>query len=82
MRVDRASLGNFGDWKELKGTQGVFEMREQYSPGFRIFYTLVGNKVILLLAGSTKKDQKATIKKAQEYLTDYKRRQTDEKTSK
>ncbi len=63
--------GNFGDWKDIKGAKGVFEMREHYGPGYRIFYAVVGKKVVLLLAGSTKKDQKKTIAKAKEYLTDY-----------
>ncbi len=70
-RIIRASFGNFGDWKDIKGAKGVFEMRENYGPGYRIFYAVVGKKVVLLLAGSTKKDQKKTIAKAKEYLTDY-----------
>ena len=77
-RIDRASLGNFGDFKSLKGTKNVYEMREHYGSGFRIFYTKVGRKIVLLLAGSTKKDQDKAISKAKEYLTDYKRRQNDD----
>ncbi len=46
-------------------------MREHYSPGYRIFYAIVGKKLVLLLAGSTKKDQKKTISKAKGYLEDY-----------
>ena len=46
-------------------------MREHYSPGYRIFYAVVGKKLVLLLAGSTKKDQKKAIAKAKEYLADY-----------
>jgi putative addiction module killer protein len=53
-----ASFGNFGDWKEIKGAKGLYEMREHYGPGYRISYTLVGKKLILLLAGSSKKYQK------------------------
>ncbi|MBT5306407.1 MAG: type II toxin-antitoxin system RelE/ParE family toxin [Candidatus Scalindua sp.] len=70
-RIRRASFGDFGDWKDIKGTKGIFEMREHYSPGYRIFYTVVGKKLVLLLAGSTKKDQKKTITKVKEYLADY-----------
>ncbi len=29
-RIRRASFGNFGDWKDIKGTQRIFEMRENY----------------------------------------------------
>ena len=70
-RVDRATYGNFGDWKDIKGAKGIFEMREHYGPGYRIFYTVLGRKVILLLAGSTKKDQRKAIAKAKQYLADY-----------
>jgi putative addiction module killer protein len=73
-RIDRAAHGNFGDWKSLVGTKGVFEMRETHGGGYRIFYSLVGKKIILLLAGSTKKDQKKTIAKAKAYLEDYQER--------
>lgn len=73
-RISRASLGNFGDWKSLENASGIYEMREHYGSGFRIFYKLVGNKIILLLAGSTKNDQDRTITKAKEYLADYESR--------
>src|ERR1700733_13840348 len=69
-RIDRAARGNFGDWKSLSDARGVFEMRENYGPGYRIYYSVVGRKIILLLAGSTKKDQDRTIVKAKEYLAD------------
>ena len=72
-RIDRASYGNFGDWKALKDAEGIFEMREHHNPGYRIFYAVLDKKTILLLTGSTKKDQKKTIAKAKEYLADYKR---------
>lgn len=74
-RIDRASLGNFGDWKDIKGAKGVFEMREHYGPGYRIFYSIIEDKVVLLLVGSTKKDQNKAISQAKDYLADYKRRQ-------
>ncbi len=75
-RVRRASFGNFGDWKEIKGAKGLYEMREHYGPGYRIFYTIVGNKLIVLLAGSSKKDQKKALAQAKKYLADYEERMT------
>ena len=75
-RLDRARYGNFGDWKALSGTKGIYEMREHYGQGFRIYYAIVGKKVILLLAGSTKKDQNKVIAKAQKYFADYKQRES------
>jgi len=70
-RIRRATYGNFGDYKSIKGVQGLLEMREHYGSGFRIFYSIIDNKILLLLAGSTKKDQNKTIAKAKEYLTDH-----------
>jgi len=75
-RLDRASFGNFGDWKALSGTKGIYEMREHFGQGYRIYYAIVGKKVILLLAGSTKKDQNKVIAKAKKYLADYKNRKS------
>lgn len=73
-RVNRASLGNFGDWKALKNTGGLCEMREHYGPGFRIYFKLVGKRLILLLVGSSKRDQAAAIAKAKKYGEDYEQR--------
>jgi putative addiction module killer protein len=73
-RVDRAAHGNFGDWKSIAGAKGIYEMRINYGPGYRIYYGIVQQKIILLLAGSIKKDQDRTIAKAMEYMADYERR--------
>jgi putative addiction module killer protein len=73
-RIDRAAHGNFGDWKTLSGAVGLFEMRDSYGPGYRIFYAIVEGKIILLLAGSAKRDQARTIAKAKGYLDDYRTR--------
>jgi putative addiction module killer protein len=70
-RIRRASFGNFGDHKPIKGAKGLHEMREHYGPGYRIFYTIVGQKIILLLAGSSKKDQAKAIAQAKGYLANF-----------
>lgn len=75
-RIERAGHGDFGDWKRLNGAKGVFEMRISYAQGYRVFYTVLGQKIVLLLAGSTKQEQDKTISKAIEYLEDYKMRKT------
>ncbi|MCP4255300.1 MAG: type II toxin-antitoxin system RelE/ParE family toxin [Candidatus Scalindua sp.] len=72
-RLSRASFGNFGDYKIIKGAKGLFEMREHSGGGYRIFYSVIGNKIVLLLAGSAKKDQKKAITRAKVYLADYER---------
>ena len=63
-----------GDWKAIKGARGLLELREHSGPGYRVFFSIVGQTVILLLAGSTKQDQERTIAKAKDYLADYLRR--------
>lgn len=73
-RIRRASFDNFGDWKSIKGAKGLLEMREHYGPGYRIFYSIIGEKIVLLLAGSDKKDHNKAIAKAKTYLTDYQER--------
>lgn len=74
MRLDRAAAGNLGDWKAIQGAKGLFEMRIHYAQGLRIFFTIVGDRIVLLLAGSFKQDQDRAIAKAKQYLADYKRR--------
>ncbi len=76
-RLERIRYGNFGDWKSIKGTSGLYEIREHYGQGYRIFYSLIGKKVVLLLAGGEKKEQEKTIAKAKDYLTDYKQRRNN-----
>jgi putative addiction module killer protein len=73
-RLDRASLGNLGDWKALSATEGIAELRDPNGPGYRMYFSFVGRRVILLLAGSAKGDQKKAIARAKTYLADYKRR--------
>lgn len=72
-RLTRAEFGNFGDSKRIQGAKNLFELREHFGPGYRVFYSLVNNQIILLLAGSSKKDQNKAIEKAKAYLADYER---------
>jgi putative addiction module killer protein len=73
-RLERASNGFFGDWKPVIGAGGLREMRVHYGQGYRLFYTIVGQRIVLLVAGSTKHGQDKTIVRATEYLVDYQRR--------
>ncbi len=73
-RLTRVEGGNFGDFNPLEGTSGIFELREHFDPGYRIYYSVIGEKIVLLLAGSDKSDQNRTIAKARGYLADYERR--------
>lgn len=71
LRLDRVMLGNFGDHRSISGVSGLYELREHYGQGYRVYYTISDRKIVLLLAGSTKHDQKRVIKQASTYLADY-----------
>ena len=59
-RIDRLALGNFGDYRALDG--GVFELRIDEGPGYRLYAARVGKVVVLLLCGGDKKSQaKVTV---------------------
>ena len=73
-RLDRVSLGNLGDHESVGG--GVFELRIFYGPGYQVYYSLVGEKVILLLTGGSKGTQKRDIQIARAYLADYGERES------
>lgn len=70
VRLDRVSLGNFGDHKPVG--EGVYELRFFFGPGYRVYYAIAGNKVILLLTGGAKKSQAKDIKVAQKLWAQYK----------
>lgn len=61
-RLRKVQLGNFGDVRALG--QGVFEMREHFGPGWRIYYHRRGEALIVLLSGGSKATQVADIEKA------------------
>lgn len=71
-RIDRLSAGNFGDCKALRG--GLFELRIDWGPGYRVYYALVGKECVLLLCGGDKRKQSSDIKRALEYPKDYRER--------
>ncbi len=71
-RLERLSAGNFGDCKPVG--EGVWELRIDLGPGYRVYYAVIGRVCILLLCGGDKHRQSADIARAMEYLRDYKRR--------
>ena len=68
-RLDRLALGNFGDHRPLDG--GVYELRVDWGPGYRVYYARVGTVILLLLCGGDKKTQSKDIANAKTYLRDY-----------
>lgn len=68
VRIRRAELGNLGDVQSVG--KGVSEMRINYGPGYRVYFTQRGQALILLLCGGDKGSQKRDIKRAQQMVAD------------
>ena len=62
-RIDRIELGNFGDHKWVG--EGVFELRIDCGPGYRVYYGLDSKTLVIFLVGGMKKRQARDIKIAQ-----------------
>ena len=63
-RIDRLASGNPGDAKLLKESGGVFELRIDYGPGYRVYYVRQGKVVVVLLCGGDKRTQNKDIDRA------------------
>ena len=61
-RIYRLSLGNPGDVKPVGA--GVSEMRIDYGPGYRIYFTAQGKQIVILLCGGDKSSQERDIRAA------------------
>ena len=71
-RVDRIKDGNFGDHEPCR--DGVYELKIDFGPGYRVYYSKVGETLVLLIGGGDKSTQAKDIDKAVANLQDYKRR--------
>ncbi len=71
-RINRLAVGNFGDSKSLR--HGLYELRIDWGPGYRVYYAMIGRECVLLLCGGDKRKQSADIERALEYFRDYKER--------
>lgn len=70
-RLARVRRGLFGDDKSLGG--GIWELRVDLGPGYRIYHGIRGSSVIVLLCGGAKGSQSRDIAKAREYWADHTR---------
>ena len=68
-RLDRVGTGNFGDYRSVG--EGVYELRVNYGPGYRVYFGQVEETIVLLLIGGDKSTQEQDIRKAKTYWTDY-----------
>ena len=71
-RIDRLEGGNFGDCKFLRG--GVFELRIDWGPGYRVYFGRDGALLVILLCAGDKRRQSADIERAVQFWNDYKLR--------
>ena len=64
-RIARIKLGHFGDCKMIEA--GLYELRFFFGAGYRVYYGMLGDCVVLLLCGGDKSRQSDDIKKAVSY---------------
>ena len=62
MRIDRLVHGNPGTHRHL--TEGVSELKVDVGPGYRVYYSLRGTRLLLLIAGGDKSTQDQDIARA------------------
>lgn len=62
VRIQRLALGNAGQSRNLKA--GVSEMKIDFGPGYRVYFTERGGEIVILLCGGTKKGQSKDIARA------------------
>jgi putative addiction module killer protein len=72
LRVSRVAAGVFGDCKPVGS--GVWELRIDQGPGYRVYYAKAGKQLVLLLLGGSKRSQQADIDRAIDCWHDFQRR--------
>ena len=71
-KVKRIENGNFGEHRFCR--DGVWELVINTGPGYRVYYSIIENVVVLLLCAGSKRTQQKDIDKAIFYLKDFKGR--------
>jgi putative addiction module killer protein len=69
-RIVRLEAGNFGDAKHLKS--GVSELRLDFGPGYRLYFTQRGESIVILLCAGDKSSQKGDIQRAKQIAAEFK----------
>ena len=73
--LERLGLGNLASVKSVGA--GVQELRINFGPGYRVYFGWDGEKVVVLLAGGSKKRQQADIERAKELWREFKGRRRE-----
>ena len=71
-RLTSVRAGNLGNHRFVGN--GVWELRLDFGPGYRIYYGEVDNTIVLLLCGGDKSSQQRDIERAKNYWAEYKER--------
>ena len=74
--LERMADGNLSNVKTVGN--GVLEYRIDFGPGYRIYFGRDGDRLVILLAGGTKKRQRGDIRQAKAYWQDYRNRKAQE----
>ena len=67
-RIDQLKLGHYGRRRYLGN--GVWELKIDLGPGYRIYYGEITKILIIFLTGGDKKTQRKDIEKAKEFWRD------------
>jgi putative addiction module killer protein len=78
VRILRFEAGNLGDHKTVG--DGVWEVRLDFGPGYRVYFAKAGRTVILLLVGGDKRSQAKDINRAKQYWAQYRQETKHGKT--
>jgi len=65
-RIRKVVLGNIGDVAPIAG--GIWEMREHFGSGWRMYYIQHGKTILLMLGGGPKSTQEVDIKRVKKLL--------------
>ncbi len=69
IRIDRLALGNAGDVNPVG--EGVSELRVDYGPGYRVYFTQHGKALVVLLCGGDKRTQRSDITLAKKLAKEF-----------
>ena len=75
MRIERLEQGNLGDHKSFGD---ISELRIDYGPGYRVYFTKHGKEIIILLAGGDKRTQDKDIEAARRIAQSLREKRDDE----
>ncbi|MGO9240079.1 MAG: type II toxin-antitoxin system RelE/ParE family toxin [Bryobacteraceae bacterium] len=70
--LTRLGQGNFSNVVGVGA--GVYELKMDFGPGYRVYFGKEGERIVILLGGSAKKRQGAAISAAQAAWAEYRRR--------